>query len=82
MYDEGYRISDAYDVTFKPSLISRLMYITMLRAKLKKSQSDESERLPIPATYVIGENGTVVWKHFDPDFKTSYSREYSSAKIR
>ncbi len=38
-------------------------------AKLKKTQSDESQRLPVPATYIIDREGIVVWKHFNPDYK-------------
>lgn len=69
LYDEHYKISDSFDVTFKPDSVSRFMYNTMLGANLKKAQSDESERLPIPATFIIGQDGKIVWRHFDPDYK-------------
>ncbi|MBI4418179.1 MAG: hypothetical protein HY563_05335 [Ignavibacteriales bacterium] len=41
----------------------------VLRADLAQSQSDESERLPIPATFIIDRGGTIVWRHFDPDYR-------------
>jgi len=69
LYDEDYKISDAFDVTFKPDGISRFMYNTILGANLKVSHSDDSERLPIPATFIIDRNGKIVWRHFDPDYK-------------
>jgi len=69
LYDEGYRISDAYDVTFKPSATTLFTYNNFLGAKLKKTHSDDSQRLPIPATYLIDQDGTIVWRHFDPDYK-------------
>lgn len=69
LYDEGYKISDAFDVTFKPDSISRFMYNSLLGAKLKEAHSDDSERLPIPATFIIGEDGKIVWRHFDPNYK-------------
>ncbi|MEX0813590.1 MAG: peroxiredoxin-like family protein [Chitinophagales bacterium] len=69
LYDEGYKISDAFDVTFRPDTISRAIYNTLLRANLKEVHSDDSQRLPIPATYIIGTDGKVVWRHFDPDYK-------------
>jgi peroxiredoxin len=53
LYDEDYRISDAFDVTFKPDSITRTMVNMMLGAQLKDSHSDDTERLPIPATYII-----------------------------
>lgn len=69
LYDEGYKISDAFDVTFKPDSISRFMYNTILGANLKESHSDDSERLPIPATFIIGKDGKIVWRHFDSNYK-------------
>lgn len=69
LYDEGYKISDTFDVTFLPDSRLRIMYNTMLRANLKNAHSDESQRLPIPATFIIGQDGKIVWRHFDPDYK-------------
>jgi len=69
LYDEGYKISDAFDVTFKPDSISRFMYNTVLGANLKTTHSDNSERLPVPATFIIDVDGKVVWRHFDPNYK-------------
>lgn len=69
LYDEGYQIADAYDVTFKPGGLSLLIYNTVLGAKLKEAHSDDSQQLPIPATYVIDRKGLIVWRHFDPDYK-------------
>lgn len=69
LYDEGYVIADAYDVTFTPEKKELIIYNTVLNAQLKKSQSDESQRLPIPATYIIGQDGLIAWRQFDPDYK-------------
>lgn len=68
LYDEGYKISDAFDVTFRPGGTQRFMYNTVLGANLKESHSDDSERLPIPATFIIDKNGVIVWRHFDPNY--------------
>lgn len=57
LYDEWYRISDAYDVTFLPG------------ANMTETHSDETNRLPIPATYIIDQNGKIVWRQFDPNYK-------------
>ncbi len=76
LYDEGFKISDAYKSTFRPSFFYRLIYNSM-GAKLKSSQSDDSQQLPVPATYVIATDGTIIWRHFDPD----YSKRSTAAEI-
>lgn len=69
LFDEGHKISDMFDVTFRPDSISRFMYNNILGANLKETHSDDTERLPIPATYIIDTNGQVVWRHFDTNYK-------------
>ncbi|MBU1368622.1 MAG: AhpC/TSA family protein [Bacteroidetes bacterium] len=69
LYDENYRIADAYDVTFKPDTKTLFVYNTVLGAKLKETHSDDSQRLPIPATFLINPDGKIAWRHFDPDYK-------------
>ena len=69
LYDERYTISDAYDVTFTPEPRKLFSYNIGLNARLKESQSDDSQRLPIPATYLINRDGVIVWRQFDPNYK-------------
>jgi len=69
LYDEGNKISDAYDVTFTPGAMDLFVYNYILNGKLKRTHSDDSQRLPIPATYIIGTDGTIIWRQFDPDYK-------------
>jgi len=69
LYDEGYKIADAYDVTFTPESKQLFVYNTVLNAKLKKTHSDDTQRLPIPATYIINKDGKIVWRQFNPDYK-------------
>ena len=68
LYDKDYKISDAYNVTFTPEIRQIATYNTFLGAKLKKSQTDDSQRLPIPATYIINQEGMIIWRQFDPDY--------------
>ena len=68
LYDEGYTIADAYDVTFTPEKKQLFTYNTLLNGKLKEAHSDDSQRLPIPATYIISREGDIVWRQFDPDY--------------
>lgn len=69
LYDEGYTIADAYDVSFTPDKKQLFTYSILLHGKLKEAQSDDSQRLPIPATYIISQEGVIVWRQFDPNYK-------------
>lgn len=73
LYDEDYKISDAYDVTFLSDKKQIALYNKMLNANLKETHSDDSQRLPIPATYIIDTKGKIVWRQFDPDYKNRSS---------
>ncbi len=68
LYDEGYRIAKAYDVNFKPKASTLLVYNVGLGAHLKKTHSDASQQLPIPATFIINRKGVVIWRQFDRDY--------------
>ena len=69
LFDEGYRIANAYDVSFLPAQRKLMKYNTFTKASLKESHSDESQRLPIPATYIINQEGLITWRQFDPNYK-------------
>lgn len=69
LYDEDYMISNSYDVTFKPPEAVIFKYNTLLNANLKKAHSDESQQLPIPATYIINKEGKIIWRQFNPNYK-------------
>ena len=69
LYDDSYHISDAYDVTFRPGKGTLILYNVFAGADLKETHSDDSERLPIPATYIIDKNGIITWRQFDPNYK-------------
>ena len=73
LYDEDYKISQDFDVLFRPSKATTTLYNTFAGAKLKKAQSDESQRLPIPATFIIGQDGKILWRQFDPNYKVRAS---------
>ncbi len=69
LYDEGYRIAKAYDVAYKPTRSQLFTYNVVLGGKLKKAHSDASQQLPIPATYIVNRNRTIVWRQFNRDYK-------------
>ena len=69
LYDKDYKIADQFDVKFRPNAMTRTTYNTVLGADLKNAHSDDSQQLPIPATYIIDTNLKIVWRQFDPDYK-------------
>jgi peroxiredoxin len=69
LFDENYHIAQAFDVQFRPDSMQRVMYNTTLGANLKEAHSDDSQQLPIPATFLIGKDGKIAWRHFDPDYR-------------
>ena len=68
LYDKDYKIMEQFDVAFLPSKGLRIMYNTLLMANLKNAQSDDSQTLPVPATYVIEPDGIIKWRHFDRNY--------------
>lgn len=81
LYDEDYKIAKAFDVLFLPNKMMRVMYNTVLGAKLKESHSDDTEQLPIPATFIISKEMKVKWRHFDPDYKNRSKMENILANL-
>ncbi len=68
LYDEDYKIADAYDVTFRPDEKTLFIYNTFLDANLKTTHSDASQQLPVPATYLVSSEGLIFWRQFNPDY--------------
>ena len=69
LYDKDYKIADQFDVKFRPNAITRTTYNTVFGADLKNAHSDDSQQLPIPATYIIDTDMKIVWRQLDPDYK-------------
>ena len=69
LYDSGYVIMKQFDVLFRPeeSILSR--YEKKFGDQLKTSHSDDSQRLPVPATFILDKNGIVKWRHFDTNYR-------------
>jgi len=79
--DEGFKIAETFNLAFLPASGTRLKYNTILGADLEDAQTDNSERLPVPATYIIGQDGRVVWRHFDRDYSKRASPEEILANL-
>jgi peroxiredoxin len=73
LYDENYQISEAFDVAYLPEKLFAKKLNPLSGSGLAKAQLDESERLPIPATFIIDPSGKIVWRHVDPNYKNRAS---------
>lgn len=79
LYDSAYTIMNQFDVLWAPDEAMEAKLKKYLGNELKQSHSDDTQRLPVPATYIIGQDGVVTWRHFDTDYsKRSTVREILS----
>ena len=69
IHDQDYRLMNLFDVSFKPNRMEKFLFNFRLGANLKKAHSDTSQTLPIPATFIIDQNRTIKWRHFNKNFK-------------
>lgn len=79
--DKDFKIAEAFELAFLPSSATRFKYNSVLGADLDEAQTDDSERLPVPATYIIGQDGTVLWRHFYRDYSQRASPEEILANL-
>lgn len=75
LYDEDYKICEDFDVAFVPKEQMIDAYNNRLEANLENAHSDSSQRIPVPATFIIDQKGKVVWRHFDRDYKERASAQ-------
>jgi peroxiredoxin len=66
--DSNYLIMKKYDVDYKVA-DSKVMTYKIFNLDINEANGDDSNVLPVPATYIIGTNGEVKWVHFNPDYK-------------
>jgi peroxiredoxin len=65
--DVGNTVAGSFGLVFTLPGVLREVY-TGLGIDLPAANGDEMFRLPVPATYVIGADGTVAWRFADPDY--------------
>jgi peroxiredoxin len=68
--DLGMKIMNAYEVKYKVNdkEISRLKISNIDLAK-NNAQKPDDVYLPVPAVYIIGKDGEIKYRFFDPDYK-------------
>ncbi len=68
LYDDGLKIMDSYNVSFKVNQPTVTKYLTY-GIDLKKSNGVNGANLPVPAVYIINQEGKIIYKYFDTDYK-------------
>lgn len=58
-FDVDYKVTDAY--------VGKVN--EMLKVSISENNASGAAELPVPATYVINKEGTIIYAHFDPDYK-------------
>lgn len=66
--DSGYKIMDAYKVSFKLDKGTVKKY-KLFGLNIEKANGNEDDILPVPATYVIGNDGIIKYVFFNTDYK-------------
>lgn len=69
LYDAGYATAQAFDVLFDPGTEIKKRYNQRAKANMAAAHNDSRELLPIPASFLINQQGEVIWRHFEHDYK-------------
>ena len=69
VHDDGMKIMKAYDVLYDVDDATIKRYQGYGLDFNKANGEDIGNRLPVPALYVIKKDGTIAFRHFDPDYR-------------
>ena len=68
LVDSGNGVARSYGLTFRMPEALQDVYRDHLRIDLARFNGDSTWELPIPATYVVGQDGVVAWAGVDVDY--------------
>lgn len=68
LLDLGLGVARDYGLTFRTPDDLKELYLTALKIDLGRVNGDQSWELPIPATFVVGQDGTILYASADPDY--------------
>jgi peroxiredoxin len=66
--DTTSKILKDYDVLFNVTKKYQKKIKTFLRTDIAESNNQEEAQLPVPATYIIGKDGLIKWRHFNYNY--------------
>jgi len=68
LYDEGLKIMKAYDVEYEIPENTMTRYRNT-GIRIEEINGKNGNYLPVPAVYIIGDEQTVTYRFFEPDYK-------------
>ncbi len=66
--DTSSKILKDYDVLFSVTEKYQGKIKTFLRTDIAENNNQEEAKLPVPATYIIGKDGMIKWRHFNYNY--------------
>ena len=67
--DVGNTVADAFGLVFMVDTRIQAMYLERLGNDLPNLNGDGSFTLPLPATYVIGQDGVITYAYVNADYR-------------
>ena len=68
IHDIDNTIMKSYKVAFEVNKETVQSYYGFTKNKIEEYNQQDTNTLPVPATYIIGENGKIAFVHYDPDY--------------
>lgn len=68
LHDSNTTIMNAYKVAFDVNDKNVTSYYKYTKSKITAYNQENSNTLPVPATYIIGKDGKIAFVHYDPDY--------------
>lgn len=69
LHDTDNEIMEAYHVAFEVNQGNVPNYFEAVSQKVAENNGADNMVLPVPATYLIGNDGRIIYVQFDPDYK-------------
>lgn len=66
-------VMDRYQVSFAVTQKYQRKIKMVLFSDIAEDNNQQEARLPVPATFIINEEGQIVWRHFDLNYKNRAS---------
>ena len=69
VHDVDNKIMKDYKVAFEVNEENVTNYYDLVNRRLSEYNVENNNVLPVPATFLIDTDGTIIYKHFDPNYK-------------
>jgi len=80
--DKDGKIARDYNVLYEVSEDYQKKISSYTKSTIQKFNDSEEAFLPVPATYIIGQNGMITWKHYSIDYSKRPSVDEISEYLR